>query len=132
MTKIINKLTKEYEESGYAVAKNTFDGWLSSKKDITQKDEAIVKLFMARLCLAQDKLDDLQKFFNTGMLQAEKEELESLKSKVQELEKVIVQKDYELESLRKEFNRLKNLLSNNEIVDFKSDSRFFVQMDMQY
>ena len=103
MTKIINKLTKEYEGSGYAVAKNTFDGWLSSKKDITQKDEATVKLFMAHLCLAQDKLDDLQEFFNTGMSQAEKEELESLKSKVQELEK-------ENESLRlqnKEYEQIK-------------------------
>lgn len=89
MLEIIKKLTEEYENSGYPAVKSCFDKWLNVKKDITQKDEATVKLFMARICLAQEKLDDLAQFFNAGMSQTDKEELENLRRQNAELQKEI-------------------------------------------
>ena len=89
MLEIIKKLTEEYENSGYPAVKSCFDKWLNEKKDITQKDEATVKLFMARICLAQEKFDDLAQFFNAGISQTDKEELENLRRKNAELQEEV-------------------------------------------
>lgn len=98
MLEIIKKLTEEYENSGYPAVKSCFDKWLNEKKDITQKDEATVKLFMARICLAQEKFDDLAQFFNAGMSQTDKEELENLRRQNVELQKEIKNVKLEFET----------------------------------
>ena len=107
VNEIVKKLSKLYETLGYASAKSSFDEWLAEKKDITQKDEATVKLFMARLCLAADKLDDLSNFFNAGMSSAEREELENLRQRNSKLEELSQSVYKELESLRAEVAKLR-------------------------
>lgn len=133
MLEIIKKLTEEYENSGYPAVKSCFDKWLNEKKDITQKDEATVKLFMARICLAQEKFDDLAQFFNAGMSQTDKEELENLRRKNAELEEELErlkaehsklqQENYDLQGATQEY---KNRISESEMLTFKNDGRFVV------
>lgn len=101
MLEIIKKLTEEYENSGYPAVKSCFDKWLNEKKDITQKDEATVKLFMARICLAQEKFDDLAQFFNAGMSQTDKEELENLRRKNAELQEEVEKAELKLKETEK-------------------------------
>jgi hypothetical protein len=101
MLEIIKKLTEEYENSGYSAAKSCFDEWLNEKKDITQKDEATVKLFMARICLAQEKFDDLTQFFSAGMSQYDKEELENLRRKNAELQREVEKAELKLKEIEK-------------------------------
>lgn len=101
MLEIIKKLTEEYENSGYPAVKSCFDKWLNEKKDITQKDEATVKLFMARICLAQEKFDDLAQFFNAGMSQTDKEELENLRRKNAELQEKVEKAELKLKETEK-------------------------------
>lgn len=74
MRDTIQKLTELYENDGYESAKAYFDDWQAAKKDITQKEYATVMLFMARLCLAKERFDDLSQFFNAGVSAAEKQE----------------------------------------------------------
>ena len=101
MLEIIKKLTEEYENSGYPAVKSCFDKWLNEKKDITQKDEATVKLFMARICLAQEKFDDLAQFFNARMSQTDKEELENLRRKNAELQEEVEKAELKLKETEK-------------------------------
>lgn len=86
MIEEIKHIIQVYETQGYDSAKKEFIDLQKSFDSLTNKQTAQIRLLMAKLCIAENKLDEINNLFTTGLKTQEKEEYEQLKEKQRLLE----------------------------------------------
>lgn len=110
MHEAIKQLIKIYETNGYNAVQKEFNDIQNKFSSYDDKQIAQIRLLMAKLCIVENKVNDINNYFSVGLKTKEKEEYDQLKEKQRLLE-------IELAEKKRKENRREGIFVKEDFID---------------
>ncbi|MDY6397773.1 MAG: hypothetical protein SPL22_08575 [Treponema sp.] len=109
MNEEIKKIITTYEKDGFNAVKKEYMNIQNNFDSYTSKQIAQIKLLMSKLCIVENKIEEIGDYFSVGLKTQEKKEYEQLKEKQRLLE-------IELEEEKRKKNRLEGIFNKDDFI----------------